>query len=42
MFALRQGACYNFQAFALGDRQMVAQEGCHIGQNLSYRSFSFC
>ena len=25
-------ACSNFQAFALHDIKMAAQEGCHVGQ----------
>ena len=31
----------NFQAFALRDTKVVAQEGCRVGQKMSYR-FSFC
>ena len=31
----------NFQAFALCDMKMAAQEGCHVGQKMSY-CFSFC
>ena len=43
----RQGTSFfnkarlNFQAFALREMKMVAQEGCRIGQKMSYRS-SFC
>ena len=31
----------NFQAFGLCDMKMVAQEGCHVSQKMSYH-FSFC
>ena len=31
----------NFQAFALCDMTMTAQESCREGQKMSYR-FSFC
>ena len=31
----------NFQAFALRDTKVAAQQGCRIGQKMSYR-FSFC
>ena len=34
-------ACLNFQAFALRDMKLEAQEGCRVGQKMSYR-FSFC
>ena len=27
----------NFQAFALRDMKMAAQEGCRVGQKMSYR-----
>ena len=43
----RQGSSFhkrarlNFQAFALRDTKAVAQEGCRVGQKMSYR-FSFC
>ena len=30
-------ACLNFQAFALRDMNIVAQEGCHVGQKRRYR-----
>ena len=30
----------NFQAFALCDMEMAAQESCRVGQKMSYR-FSF-
>ena len=33
-------AFLNFQAFELRDMKVVAQEGCHVGQKMSYR-FSF-
>ena len=35
------GAWLNFQAFALSDTKVAAQEGCRVGQKMSYR-FSFC
>ena len=47
MFYARQGssfynrARFNFQAFALRDMKMAAQEGCRVGQKMTYR-FSFC
>ena len=28
----------NFQAFALRDMKMAAQEGCRVGQKMSYHS----
>ena len=31
----------NFQAFALRDMKMAAQEGCRVGQKMSYH-FSLC
>ena len=31
----------NFQAFVLLDTNVAAQEGCRVGQKMSYR-FSFC
>ena len=43
----RQGSSFcnrarlNFQAFALRDTKVAAQEGCRVGQKMSYR-FSFC
>ena len=43
----RQGSSFcnrarlNFQAFALRETKVAAQEGCRIGQKMSYR-FSFC
>ena len=43
----RQGSSFsnrarlNFQAFALRDTKVAAQEGCHVGQKMSYR-FSSC
>ena len=42
----RQGSSFcnrarlNFQAFALRDTKVAAQEGCRVGQKMSYR-FSF-
>ena len=29
------GTCLNFQAFALCDMKMAAQEGCHVGQKMA-------
>ena len=40
-FTFYNRAGLNFQAFALCDIKMAAQEGCRVGQKLSYR-FSFC
>ena len=43
----RQGSFFcnrarlNFQALALRDTKVAAQEGCRVGQKMSYR-FSFC
>ena len=34
-------ASLNFQAFVLHDMKMAAQEGCRVGQKMSYR-LSFC
>ena len=39
--SFRNRACLNFQAFALRDTEVAAQEGFCIGQKMSYR-FSFC
>ena len=47
MFYARQGSSFcnrarlNFQAFVLRDMKMAAQEGCRVGQQMSYH-FSFC
>ena len=40
-FSFCYGARLNFQAFALRDMKMAAQEGCRVGQKMSNR-FSFC
>ena len=43
----RQGSSFcnrarlNLQAFALRDTKVAAQEGCRVGQKMSYR-FRFC
>ena len=34
-------ASLNFQAFGMRDMKMAAQEGCHVGQKMSYH-LSFC
>ena len=39
-FSFCNRACLNFQAFALRDMTMAAQEGCCVGQKMSY-CFSF-
>ena len=44
----RQGSSYcnrvhlNFQIFALRDMKIATQEGCRIGQKMSYHFISFC
>ena len=40
-FSFCNRARLNFQAFALRDTKVAAQEGCRVGQKMSYR-FSFC
>ena len=40
-FSFCKRARLNFQAFALRDMKIAAQEGCRVGQKMSYR-FSFC
>ena len=40
-FSFCNRARLNFQAFALHDMKIAAQEGCRVGQKMSYR-FSFC
>ena len=40
-FSFCNRARLNFEAFALCDMKMAAQEGCRVGQKMSYR-FSFC
>ena len=40
-FSFCNRARLNFQALALRDMQMAAQEGCRVGQKMSYL-FSFC
>ena len=40
-FSFCNRARLNFQAFALRDMKMAAQEGCRVGQKMSYR-FRFC
>ena len=36
-FSFCNRARLNFQAFALRDMKMAAQEGSHVGQKMSYR-----
>ena len=40
-FSFCHRARLNFQAYALRNIKIAAQEGCRIGQKMSYR-FSFC